>query len=176
MPSGLHSRCRSSSAATTIAGRAAFELLGADGFAELEPNYLYQGTLAIAAEVAGRLRDQDGADELLSRLETHQSTILTLGAVALTMGAADRWRGMLCGVLGRWDEIDRHYGAALDLEARLVSPPLQARTLAWWAHDVAARAGSGDADRSRQLAARSRAIATPIGQHGVLRLLEDWSL
>jgi hypothetical protein len=60
------------------------------------------------------------------------------------LGAADRYLGMLCTVLTRWDAAEQHFDRAVALEERIRGPALLARTRYWQACFLRARGRSGD--------------------------------
>ena len=63
-------------------------------------------------------------------------------------GAADRYRGMLLGLLGRHDEAVAALAAALALEESVGSPTFTARTRYWLARALLRRDGPGDRERA----------------------------
>ena len=79
-------------------------------------------------------------------------------------GAIDRYLGQLAASLGKLDEAEAHYEAALVLETALRSPPLLARTRYWYARLLLKdRARQADAGRGRDLAMRALATAEDLG-------------
>ena len=54
-----------------------------------------------------------------------------MAGTGVNLGTVDRHLGMLAAVLGRDDEAEAHYAAALQLEERLGAPSLVARTREW---------------------------------------------
>ncbi|HWC10473.1 MAG TPA: hypothetical protein VG455_04545, partial [Acidimicrobiales bacterium] len=54
-------------------------------------------------------------------------------------GATARYRGLLAAALGRWDEADREYRVAAEVQRSLEAGPLLARTLHEWGRALQGR-------------------------------------
>jgi tetratricopeptide (TPR) repeat protein len=118
-------------------------------------------TLAVWTEVATALADQESAARLHELLEPYPCFLVSTGVsihpvIAHQLGALDH-------TLGRLDEAEQRFAEAEELEERLGSPTLLARTYAAWAALLADRGRGDDVERARQLAERALAIAEPRG-------------
>lgn len=152
--------------------RRRFDGLSADGFAGL-PQQLRAVTLAYLAEVAALLGDEQRAALVYEYLLPFSGQVVAAGAIAHCPGAVDRYLGQLAATLRRHSEAERHYVAALALEAGLKSPPLVARTRHWYARMLLDRGGPHDRDRAAELLAESLAAAVRLDMVVLARQGQD---
>ena len=75
----------------------------------------------------------------------------------------------MLAVLGRYDEIDAHFAAALDIHERLEAPYLIARTRLDWADALRERNRPGDASLAATLASAAYVAATAHGFSGLVQ-------
>ena len=71
--------------------------------------------------------------------------------------------GGMAGVLGRYDEAERYFVEADDLNKRGAMRYAEAQTNLWWGRMLLARGGSGDVERARDLLDSARMIALDHG-------------
>ena len=109
-------------------------------------------TLAQTAEIVAGLEATEHADVLAAELAPYAGELAVVGAGILCLGAFDRYRGMVLGLLGRRDEAVAALVAALALEESVESPPFTARTRYWLARALLQRDGRGDRDARRRRA------------------------
>ena len=107
---------------------------------------------ALAAEIAGTLRVAHRADALRARLAP------LAGEFLCTTGAVARHLGLLCHVLGRWDEAEAHFDAALQVNGRAGAPVLVAHTRRQYSALLRARGDPGDWERAIDLLAEAAAV------------------
>lgn len=144
-----------------MASRVFAPLAGA-AIATMPNDQVFPVTLAMVAEVAARLRDVESCEfayRSMTKLEGRLATVA--GTVAV--GAADRYLGMLAATLGRQDDAQRRYEAAIDLEGRLGARPWLARTRTWYARMLLERATPGDAEQARDLLSTALTDADDLG-------------
>ena len=84
------------------------------------------------AEAAALLGDAARAATVTRALARTAVPSVAIGRGWVCKGATARHRGLLAAALGRWDEADREYRAAIDVQRRLEAGPLLARTLVEW--------------------------------------------
>lgn len=131
--------------------------LGRDGEARRQLDLL-EGWLgssaatALAAEIANTLDSFEHAETLYGPLEGRA------GAVAGCHGSVDRHLGLVCHVLGRWDDAERHFRVALDVNRAAGAPVLVAHTGRHLSALLRARGADGDWERAVELLARAAAI------------------
>ncbi len=103
------------------------------GFADLrprDPNLALQ--LALLAEVAVALGEAEAAEALAPWLDAYAGRVLSVPNV-LTVGAADRHRGAIAGLIGDPDAGEAHLTQAIEIERRMEAGP-------WLAHALVDRA------------------------------------
>jgi tetratricopeptide (TPR) repeat protein len=93
---------------------------------------------------------------------------LAAGGTILS-GSVDWALGALATALERYDDAERHFVAAAELEARLGAPLLLARTHAAWALALIGRGQPGDLDRAQNLLEQAEEVAERLGARGVAR-------
>jgi tetratricopeptide (TPR) repeat protein len=112
-------------------------------------------------ELAAMLEDEQSAAPLYEMFLPYRGQVVA-GMVACCLGSVDRHLGMAASVLGRWEEAEAHFEAALLVDTGMRSPPLLARTRYWYARMLATRAG-GDRQRATALADKAQATARELG-------------
>ena len=87
------------------------------------------------------------------------------------MGALDRYLGILATTLGRLDEAEAHFEAAIALNERMGGRPWAARTRANYAATLRARNAPGDAARAASLESTALDAAEAMGMTALAREL-----
>jgi hypothetical protein len=113
----------------------AVDALMADDLASCPRDGVWPATLVLLAEAVARLRDRRSAEVLYGLLSPYAGHLVLVASGAGCVGAADRYLGMMAGIIGDTARAKAHYEAALALERRVGSAPLLARTEYWYAHD-----------------------------------------
>jgi hypothetical protein len=126
--------------------------------------------LAFMTEGALALGDRAAAGVLRPFLDAYAGMNLVGGQFVAVFGSADRFLGRIAALLDDPTGAERHFAAALAMDRRMASVVHIAETLA--DHALVLHAAGTDPSRARDLAARARALAEPIGQVRVLRRLE----
>ena len=121
--------------------------------------------LGILAEVAAHGGAPETAQALYELLAPFEGRLLTVVLGLVCVGAADRYLGMLCTVLERWDEADAHFGRAIELEERARGHALLPRTRYWWAHSLLARGGDAERATAESLLAQVIDETDRLGMH-----------
>ena len=169
----------SASTAVTTVARPRSSTTSSSGWTGLGPRLELAARARRTAELVAGLEATEHADVLADELGPYAGELVVVGAGILCVGAFDRYRGMVLGLLGRHDEAVAALTAALALEESIESPPFTARTRYWLARALLQRDDPGDRarvavelDRSIQtaerlgmpaLAAAGRAFAEPGG-------------
>jgi len=118
--------------------------------------------MTLLAEPCAALRDRAAAArlyELLLPYEPHYAQ----APVEASFGAAARALGVLATTLGRLDDADRHFEAAIAMERRMRARPWLAHAQHWLAAALLARGGAGDADRAGTLLEEALATYRGLG-------------
>jgi len=133
------------------AAGAVVESFATDGFADVRTSNESSGmVLHHLAEATAALSDTAVAKGLYDLVLPYSGQLLTFLSLAV-VGAADRAIGQLATVLGRYDEAEDRYEAALTLEANFGARALVPRTQYWYARMLAERDDTGDRTRAKAL-------------------------
>ena len=118
--------------------------------------------ISLLAEASAAIGDAAAAATLYEQLEPFAGRH-AIGHAEGSVGAVDRYLGLLAATLDRPDDAERHLAAAIEVNERLGARPWMAHSQHDLAHVLAGRDGSGDRQRSRELDARARATADELG-------------
>lgn len=135
--------------------RAVFEGLAAGDFADLRRDNDWLFGMSHLAEVADALGDVRRAELLYELLLPFAGRrVATAGEVCT--GSVSRPLGLLASMTGRWDEAERHFEEALQLNREMGARPWVAHTQHAYARMLLARDGTGDRDHASDLLADAR--------------------
>jgi tetratricopeptide (TPR) repeat protein len=152
------------------AARALVDDLAPDGFVRLGRGLLWPACMAQLTEAIAALGTIDHARTMYELLEPWSGQGIVVGQGLDMPGAADRYLGMLSATVGRTDEADAQYAAAVELEDRMQAPPLVARTRYWWGRALLTRGHGGDVERAVALLEQCVPTADELG---MTRLASD---
>jgi tetratricopeptide (TPR) repeat protein len=138
------------------------EELAADDFQRVV-RWMPRTAFAYVAEVTVALGRMDLAARVYQLYLPYSGLAAVSGFASHCPGAVDRYLGQLAGTLGKWDEAEAHYTAAIELETGLRSPPLLARTEYWYGRMLLERGRPGDADQARALLKSAVETAEALG-------------
>ena len=96
-------------------------------------------------------------------MEPYRRQLLVVTIGTSIEGAADRCLGQLYAVLGRVEEADRHYSAAIRLEESMSFAPLAARTRYWQARLLGQSTSLDDRRRAAGLLLEAQSTASQLG-------------
>jgi predicted ATPase/class 3 adenylate cyclase len=145
--------------------RAEFEHLAHDEFASIPDDASWLNCMAMMAEVCHALGDAVRARTLYERLLPHSAKNVVAPPLVACYGVVARYLGLLASAMQRWGDAERHFEAALELNARQGGRPWVARTQQGYAEMVAAR-GNGS-ERAALLSREALATARELGMQGV---------
>jgi len=143
--------------------RAALEQLAPANFRAVPRDSLWLACLAYLAQACAILRDRTHADTLYALLAPWRGRNLVAASMVVSYGPADRFLGMLCTVLKRWDTAARHFDAAIEMSRRQGSTPWLAHAQHDYASMLLERGQQGDAERARTLLAGALQLAESLG-------------
>lgn len=155
------------------AARGEFNGLAADGFAGLVHDGVWLASLAYLAHVCCTLHDTDSAAALYRWLAPYAGRNLLAGTSIACFGAADLLLGMLCATMGREEDAERHYRAALAMNERQGARPALARTRHQYAVMLIARHGPGDRQQARALLEAALVEASTLGMASLRTQIES---
>ena len=145
------------------------QALAVENFQALPRDSLWLACVAYLAEVCEMVRDRAHAGTLYALLAPWSGRNVVAGSVVVCYGPADRLLGMLCTVLGRWDDAERHFVAAVEMNIRQGSTPWLVHTQYRYAGMLLERKRAGDHERARTLMESAVRLAKDLG----MRSLQD---
>jgi DNA-binding CsgD family transcriptional regulator len=134
------------------------------------PPYFQVPALAVGSMVAAALGEDDDVALLRDRLVACRGRHAVTGAGSASyFGPVELHSGRAAARLGRWGDAESELMAAGQTSRAIGAPAFAAEADCELAAALAQRDAGGDADRSRQLAARAAASASELGMHPWLR-------
>jgi tetratricopeptide (TPR) repeat protein len=126
---------------------------------------IFSGTVpaAMLTEACALLEDAEHAAALYPLFARYTGRFVVAGAGGMWYGAVARYLGLLCATMSRWDDAERHFEEALELNARIGARPFLAHTQQELAAMLVARGRSEDRARARELAGQARQTANELG-------------
>jgi tetratricopeptide (TPR) repeat protein len=121
----------------------------------LDAEWLF--TISLLADPCARLGDREVAERLYSMLLPYES-LYAQAPVEATFGAMARGLGVLATTLRRFDDAERHFDVAIEIEQRMRARPWLAHAQQDLAAMLLARGAAGDSERA--LAVLEDALAT----------------
>ena len=149
--------------------RTEFERLAAHDFADMPRDARWVACLVYLSEVCTFLGDARRAAVLYQCLLPHDGYTLVVGPTAACYGAAAHYLGLLAATLCRWEEAQRHFTAALAMNARMGAKPALAHTQYAYAKMLLARAQPDDGTPAMSLLDEALALSLELG----MRTLEE---
>jgi DNA-binding SARP family transcriptional activator len=119
--------------------------------------------MASMAEVCAAIGDVERGKEIYDALLPLAENNVVLPLAASCWGSASHYLGVLAAALGRTDDADMHFQAALDRNGRMGAWPLVARTQVAYARMLAARNQPGDCEHADSLLDAAEEIAEELG-------------
>jgi len=138
--------------------RVVFDDLARDEFSALYRDNEWLLGMAMASEACALLGAADHAAVLYGQL-TPFSGSHAIGHAEGSVGATDRYLGLLAVTLGRLDDAIAHLAAGMAMNEEMGSPPWTAHTQVDLARALRARAARGDSKRADQLERAALATA-----------------
>lgn len=106
-------------------------------------------TLAFLCRLAARVADREAAAQLYELMLPDAEEVVT--SQATWVGPAAHDLGLVAATLGRYDEADSHFAAAVELELRMGCRAILVHTRLEWARALLYRDQPGDRSRAREL-------------------------
>src|SRR5437588_2848281 len=143
--------------------RRELERVAVDGFAPIRGDANRLVGYSMLAQVLARLGDRELGTELYKLLLPYESFNVVVGAGWACEGSAAQSLGELAAALGRYEDAERHFEKALEMNVGLEAPPLVAETRMRYAAMLADRDGAGDRERASELIADALDVAQELG-------------
>ena len=155
--------------------RHVLEGLAANEFAALNRDNEWLLGMSLASEACARLGDVQAAATLYEQLAPFAGRH-AIGHAEGSVGAVDRYLGLLAATLGRLDDAAQHLAAAIDLNERMGARPWAAHCQRDLAGVLVRRDGPGDraraSDLDRTALATARTLGMALGQEAQTGALE----
>jgi hypothetical protein len=159
-------RCIGAHTAATLGkeaeARAAFEALAEGEFSAVPYDEEWLVSMALLAETAVALRDARAASVLYELLDPFGDRIAT-STPEISIGSVSRYLGALATTLERWEDAERHFEGALELNERIGALSWLALTRRDYAEMLVARGAPHDRERVDDLLGSARELADELG-------------
>ena len=155
------------------AAKTELSALAADDFRAIPRDSLWLMSLAYLSEVCGMVRNPEHARGLYALLGPWQGRNVIAGSVVVCYGPVDRFLGTLCHVLECWDDAERHFQAAVEMNSRQESTPWLAHTQYCYAAMLLERNRDGDMQRAHTLMASAAEVAEDLDMQSLQHRLGE---
>ena len=152
---------------------AALGRLAEDDFAILPRDSLWQTSLAYLAEVCDYLQDGERAQTLYRLLMPYAELTVVVSNAIVCLGATSRFLGQLATIQSNWDDAEKHFVHALELNARMTAPPWLAHTRYQYARMLMRRNMDDDMSRANALLDEALVTAHELGMHGLIDRIKN---
>jgi DNA-binding CsgD family transcriptional regulator len=143
--------------------RREFERLAQYDFTDLPRDALWMACITYLADVCTVLGDTARATTLYQLLLPYARRTVVIGNATACYGAAARYLGRLAATMARWDEAEKHFEDALDMNARMGARPWLAHTQHAYASMLLVRNRPGDQEKAAALLDEALATARALG-------------
>ena len=148
--------------------RSEFEILAKDDFGIFPRDGNWPISIALLTQVCALLGDEQRAAYLYDELAPFEHRCITVGFCADCYGTTDLLLGLMASTMERWDDAERHFADALEMNVRMGT----GRWTGWTQHEYAdmllKRAGAGDREKALGLLNQAIDLAQPRGMKALL--------
>ena len=134
--------------------RAMVERLAAQDFARVPFDEEWLVCMSLLAEASISLGDTEHASAIYRRLLPYSDRV-AFSYAQISLGSVSRCLGILAAMAERWQDAERHFEAALEMNRRIGARSWLAHTQVDYARMLSARAEAGDPERALELARRA---------------------
>jgi tetratricopeptide (TPR) repeat protein len=175
-PASLAFRCGwawyAAASGRPVEARGHLDHLAAHGLDRLPFDVNWLDSVSCLAEACALLGDRERAATIYELLLPYQGRVATVAGRALvSWGATDRHVALVAGTIGRYEEAERHFEAAVRHNERLGFRPWAAWTRYQHARMLCQRDAPGDAEQARALLAPAADIARELSLDGLESLV-----
>jgi len=149
-------------------GQAEFELLAVSDFSDVPRFNDWVAVMAVSSEVCAFLGDSPRAATLYKLLLPYAGRNVIHGAWAICDGSASRHLGLLATTMERWDEAEKHFEDALEMNAKMGARPRVAHTQYDYADLLARRDEPGDREKALELVSAALNAAQEMGMKALV--------
>ena len=144
-----------------------FERLAVDGFSVIPRDSLWQTSLTYLAEVCCALDDAENAQVLYELLLPYEKLTVVVGNASACLGATSRFLGQLTTTMARWDDAERHFKHALELNTQMSATTWLAHSQFQYSRMLFQRGEANDVETANQLLGSALQTANDLGMHGL---------
>jgi tetratricopeptide (TPR) repeat protein len=152
--------------------RAKFEELAENDFAGIPVDEEWLASICLLAEMAPSLGDPNRGRVLYELLSPYPDRVGT-SYPEISVGAVSRYLGLLATAEARWNDAERHFEEASEVNRRIGARPWLAHTQEDYARMLVARGDAGDAENAARLLDEAVATYRELGMAGPLAKLES---
>ncbi|MEW6473927.1 MAG: BTAD domain-containing putative transcriptional regulator [Actinomycetota bacterium] len=135
--------------------------LRADNFALVPRNHNWFQTLGFLSRAAVLLGDRQAMADLYDLLLPNRSELTV--TISFSLWPVAHELGLLASGLGHFDDAERHFADATEIESRIGARSLAAHTQLEWGRMLLVRGQPADAERARTLLVEAAATARDLG-------------
>ncbi|NRA01327.1 MAG: AAA family ATPase [Myxococcales bacterium] len=150
--------------------RAEFERLLEVDVRKLPMNAAWFMSIGTISELAMNLGGREAAERLYTLLLPYSDRVLQVPPTAMYLQAASHYLGGLASVLGRFDDAERHFTKAIELNSRMQARGFLAYNRLHYARMLLARGRSGDHKKAQQLIEEVVSAAGELGLQPVIEV------
>lgn len=150
--------------------KAVFDELAQGQFKALYRDCEWLYGMALASDACAGLSDSAAAESLYTQLMPFAGRHAVAHSEG-SLGAVDRYLGLLATTLGRLEAAERHFQAAIDLNERMGARPWTAHTRVDFAQMLTQRGAPGDEERATAMLSAARVTARQLGMTRLASLL-----
>jgi DNA-binding CsgD family transcriptional regulator len=137
-----------------------------DDFAAVPRDGRWPFCMVYLSEICAALGDAATAAVLYRSMLPHAGYNI-IGGNLVCCGSADRYLGLLCAIMSRWSDAERHFEAALTMNSHIGASAPLAHTRHDYAAMLLARDAAGDRQRATALLRDCLESARQLGMRGL---------
>jgi tetratricopeptide (TPR) repeat protein len=147
----------------TEEARRGIEAVAGNDFSDIPRNLLYLYTLSRLSDVVSFVGDARRAAILYDLVLPYADRCAISGSIVTCLGSVSRSLGLLATLLSRYEDAEKHFERALEMNARIRARIWVAHTQHDYARMLVARNAPGDREHAAGLAAEALATAREAG-------------
>ncbi|MEO9574664.1 MAG: adenylate/guanylate cyclase domain-containing protein [Roseobacter sp.] len=145
--------------------------LAATGF-ELPRDAMFSTTLSYLADICVAVDHKEHALTIYEMLLPFERMTVTAGATTVCSGSAARRLGALSALIGNWDQCEKMFETALEIDLRMKAPAWLAHSRASYAAALRRRGRKDDLQHAMTLEAEALATSRELGMLALTAMLE----